>query len=70
MGIDVKTLKAARLIIVGIWMVWVSKEIIDIKTIAVETCGIAAAGGTDSHGGLHIPVVCPALDRNEVKLAN
>ncbi|MDR3525815.1 MAG: hypothetical protein P4L57_00945 [Rhizomicrobium sp.] len=65
-----KTLKTVGLVIVGIWMVWVSKEIIDIKTIAVETCGIAAAGGMDSHGGLHIPVVCPDLDRDEIKQAN
>ena len=62
-----KALKIAGLIALIVWGAWVSLTLIQIKAIAVEACGIAAAHGEDANGGIHIPVVCPDLDYNETK---
>jgi len=50
-------------------MAWVSLMLIQVKSIALEACGIAAVHGEDANGGIHLPVVCPNLDYNEVKRA-
>jgi len=61
-----KVLKVAGLVALVIWMAWLSKEVMDTKTIAIEACGLAASKmGAD--GGFHLPISCPDLDRGEIK---
>jgi hypothetical protein len=62
-----KALKIFGMVFLGLWMIWVSKELIDIKEIAIEACGIAAVHGTDNNGGIHLPVICPDLTSDEAK---
>jgi hypothetical protein len=65
-GKDMKAFKIMGIVVVGLWMAWVSMEIIEIKSIALETCGIALVGGEDNQGGLRVPVECPHLYYNEI----
>jgi hypothetical protein len=51
-------------------MAWASLELIQIKSIALEACGIATVHGEGADGGIHLPVVCPSIDYNEVQQAN
>ncbi|MBS0274968.1 MAG: hypothetical protein JSR55_11340 [Proteobacteria bacterium] len=62
-----KALKIAGVVVLGLWMAWVTLQLHYIKSIALEACGIAAVGGVNSNGVLKIPVVCPDLANNEVK---
>ena len=62
-----KALKTIGATVFVAWMAWVSLTLIQIKSIALETCAIAAVHGLDANGGLHIPAECPNLDYNEVK---
>jgi hypothetical protein len=60
-------LKLIAIIALLFWMAWVSLQLVNIKQIALETCGIVAVGGEGRNGGIKLPVICPDLDRNEVK---
>jgi hypothetical protein len=62
-----KSLKIIGVVILGLWMLWVSWQLAGIKEIALEACGIASVGGMDQNGGIKVPVVCPALNDNEIK---
>ena len=50
----------------ALWMIWATLQLVQIKAIALEACGIAAGGGPNADGGIHIPVTCPALGYDEV----
>ena len=58
--------KMAALAALIVWMAWVSLTLIQIKSIALEACGIATVHGEDANGGIHLPVVCPTLYYDEV----
>jgi hypothetical protein len=60
-------LKLIGIVALLLWMAWVSLQLVNIKQIALEACGIASIGGQDKNGGIKLPVTCPDLDRNEVK---
>jgi hypothetical protein len=62
-----KYLKIAAAVVFGLWMVWVSLQLIQIRAVALEACGLAATGGENSQGAIRLPVVCPDLAVNEVK---
>jgi hypothetical protein len=62
-----KALKILSVAAFCLWIVWISIEVINIKAIALEACGIAAVGGIDSKGALHLPVTCPNLFYSEIK---
>jgi hypothetical protein len=53
-----------------VWMAWVSLTLIQTKAIAIEACGLAASHGEDAHGGIRLPVICPNLDYGEAKWKN
>lgn len=62
-----KAFKIAAIVVVGLWMAWVTMQLYYIRKIALEACGIAAAHGMDTNGGIHVPVVCPDLNIDEIK---
>jgi hypothetical protein len=62
-----RALKVLGFIALIMWMAWVSLTLIQIRSIALEACGLAAVHGEDASGGISLPVECPALDYNEVK---
>jgi hypothetical protein len=62
-----KALKIAGLVLVAVWILWVSDELIRIRGIALEACALAASGPAGPDGGIHVPVTCPALNNNEVQ---
>jgi hypothetical protein len=59
--------KIAAAILIGLWMLWMSWQMIVVKRIALEACGLAATGGMNENGGIKLPVVCPDLENSEVK---
>ena len=59
--------KIAGLAALIVWMAWVSLTLIEVKSIALEACGLAAVHGENANGGILLPVTCPDLDDNEVK---
>jgi hypothetical protein len=63
-----KALKIAAIVTLVLWMGWVSKELMDIRLIAIETCGLVTSKMAD--GAIHTPVVCPDLTSSEAKRAN
>jgi hypothetical protein len=67
LGKAMQAVKIVGIVALIIWMAWISKELMDTKSIATEACGLAVSKmGPD--GGFHLPVVCPDLDRGEIKL--
>jgi hypothetical protein len=38
-----RTLKIAGIIVLAVWMVWVSWKLLEIRSIAIATCGIVFA---------------------------
>jgi len=64
-----RLLKTAGIVALVLWMAWASFTLIQVKSIALEACGIAAVHGVDADGGIRIPVVCPDLAYSEVKQA-
>jgi hypothetical protein len=61
-----KALKICGGVALVLWMLWASLELIQTRAIALEACGLAATHGEGADGGIHLPVVCPNLDYNEV----
>lgn len=61
-----RALKIVGLAALVVWMAWVSLTLIQVKSIALEACGLAAVHGVDANGGIQLPVTCPDLDYNEV----
>jgi hypothetical protein len=64
----VKAVKIIGLIALILWMAWATKELMDIKFIAIETCGLITSKVVE--GGIHMPVVCPDLMDSEARRQN
>jgi hypothetical protein len=63
-----RALKVVGLTVLIMWAAWASLTLIQIKSIALEACGLAVHG-EDANGGISLPVECPALDYKEVRQA-
>ena len=58
-------MKVVGIVMLILWIAWASWEILSVKEIALETCGLVVTKmGTD--GGFHVPVDCPALTHSEI----
>jgi hypothetical protein len=61
-----KALKISALVVMALWMVWISLEIENTKNIAYEACAFAATATGHPAGSTPLPLICPDLNKNEV----
>jgi hypothetical protein len=67
---EMKALKIVGVVVVAIWMAWMSVQILRLNAEVTETCAIAYGRNIQPDGGLKVPVVCPALEFNEIRKQN
>jgi hypothetical protein len=65
MNIHMKAIRTVGIVVLILWMAWISLEVERVKGIAIEACGIAWGRSLQPDGGLRLPVVCPDLGWNE-----
>jgi len=65
-----KALKIAGLVVVALWAAWATKELMDIKSIALEACDIATGEKTDYHRKMPWPVACPNFALHDARWIN
>ncbi len=65
-----KAVTIAGILIVALWIVWATKEMMDIKAIALEACDIATGEKTDYHGKMPWPVSCPNFSLHDARWIN